>query len=110
MSLGSLCDSYYFQSFLSSLFLLIRLVSIKLCLPSGWLQNVLHWYTVYGAERHPTDEQLRLTDTSSNKNMPPVPFELFTTVINRIRAFTEIHLQKGRKLLNINKRQATKTE
>ena len=40
--------------------------------------------------------------------MPSVPFELLTTVINRIRAFTEIHLQRGRKLLNINQRRLPK--
>ena len=40
--------------------------------------------------------------------MPSVPFELLTTVINRIRAFTEIHLQRGRKLLNVNQRRLPK--
>ena len=40
--------------------------------------------------------------------MPSVPFELLTTVINRIPAFTEIHLQRGRKLLNINQRRLPK--
>ena len=74
----SCCD---FQYFLYTVFLFICLVSNCAHLLGGsknvlplvlieWRRNHLRNCTHF---RHPTGEQLRLIDTSSNKNMPSVP-------------------------------------